>query len=168
MRKTILALLAALPLSLMAAYVELNITPLVPPVGTSYYYMLMDQSIYSRYDFNDLLAYGDGNLNSITRSAIIAEGTITQDHISFTEADGLVDGTQVYSAVFTPSPFGIETLYVLSNIGDVLDGGYLNLSVNEADLAQPASTLSYTIPEPTSGLLVLVGASMLALKRRRA
>lgn len=168
MRKAILALLAALPLSLMAAYVELNITPLVTPIGVGYYYMLMDASIYARYDFNELLASGDGNLNNITRSAIIAEGAITQDHISFTEADGLVDGTQVYSAVFTPSSFGIETLYALSNIGTVSANDlYLSVGSNENTFAQPASTLSYTIPEPTSGLLVLVGASMLALKRRR-
>ena len=169
MRKAILALLAALPLSVMAAYVELNITPLDPPIGVGYYYMLIDNSAYERYDFAYLLASGDGNLNSVNRSAIVSEGAITSDSVSFTDAPGLDAGTTVYFAVFTPSSFGLETLYALSAAKELNNSEtYFSVGSNDDLFKQPASTLSYTIPEPTSGLLVLVGASLLALKRRRA
>jgi len=55
---------------------------------------------------------------------------------------------------------------ILKNSGAISDG--LNPNFNAVNSAVGSSSGSYSVPEPTSGLLMLVGLGALALRRRRA
>lgn len=172
MRKTILALLAALPLSLMAAYVDVNYELDISPMATTdisygYYYMLIDAQAFAMYDFN-LLMGDSANLNNIPRNAILQESPTYSYTTALSDISSPVGADSVYFAVFNAASFGndaYEYYYALSSINIEESTSYIYRGVSE--FTKSDNTVNYTIPEPTSGLLVLVGASMLALKRRR-
>ena len=170
MRKAILALLAALPLSVMAAYVDYTLTfteNWEKKLTAGYYYMLISEDAFYKSAMATLLASGSANLDTIDRSAILAEGKTTSTTVNLHSATPIEQGhPDSYFVLFADAGFGIETYYALSN------KMYPSLEepVGSASISSYSGPIAvnYSIPEPTSGLLVLVGASLLALKRRRA
>ena len=167
-------LLFAVPFVTMAAYVdvsyELDISARDGNLITyGYYYMLIDAYAYAQYDFTYDMAKQGVNLDTIDRSAILREGITTTGNVQLNQSIDTGDD-RVYFAVFNTAQFNnnaFDYYYALSSTLDVKDSTtYLHAAADTYTAID--GTVNYTIPEPTSGLLVSVGAAPLALKRRRA
>ena len=168
-------LLFAVPFVTMAAYVDVNYDLYIEPrtgesLAYGYYYMLLDTSFCDQFDFAGVMDNG-ANLDTINRSAILREGVTTTANVQFNQSTP-VGASSVYFAVFNTAQFNNDAFdywYALSPLMTIE-----NSTTDQYPYAYETSytdidgTVNYTIPEPTSGLLVLVGASLLALKRRRA
>ena len=84
--------------------------------------------------------------------------------------------TTIYGLIVTTYTDGDVTMYIANKATAVINGagtasGVLNLAKNYGGTGGEAIigwTTTGTIPEPTSGLLMLVGLAGLALRRRRA
>ena len=80
-------------------------------------------------------------------------------------------GDTAYAAILYVSS---DSSYAIGNLASYtfessMDGSVANLSIYEGGKAAngPVSWASTSAPEPTSGLLLLMGAGMLALRRKR-
>lgn len=167
-------LLFAIPLATMGAYVDVSYELDISardgnPITYGYYYMLIDAYAYAQYDFTYDMTKQGVNLDTIDRSAILREGITTTGNVQLNQSTAVGDYS-VYFAVFNTAQFNNDAFdywYALSPLMSIENSTtyqytYAN-SYTDID-----GTVNYSIPEPTSGLLVLVGASLLALKRRRA
>mgnify|MGYP004657400865 FL=1 len=144
----------------------------------SMYVWLVDQTTYDAATADSILAGYSGQLGtattSITGKGGLMGGQARTDGLAFsTTAD-----TPYYALVLTQYTSG-ETEMFIANKATVAintagtDATVANLAKNWGGGAGPAITAwvkaggGGDIPEPTSGLLLLVGGAMLALRRRQ-
>ena len=122
----------------------------------------------------DLYAAKD-NPSSITGYAK-SQNTTALGAVNMKSGTSYASGTDVYSAILYVNneeggyiaSFGHATAGTTQvNIADmsIYNGGSLNGTPNGAVIDR--STWGNSVPEPTSGLLLLVGAGMLALRRKQ-
>ena len=113
-------------------------------------------------------------INGTTYNAF-ATGSTTEGMIDFGSEQGYSKGDQVYAAlVFTTNADG-KDLYSANTVAGEVGQSGLDASMagnawgnlNEG-IGDGAATTWQSVPEPTSGLLLLLGVAGLALRRRRA
>lgn len=141
--------------------------------GQAYLVMVTDTSAFA---VSDALAVTGG---SIVDSAAFQDGTV---YGNWQDTAALTDGSKYYFAVITTTAgSGIDIpntgLYgVDTNGGTGTASGYYEVTWNAstgvtfaADGGYAGSSMATAVaPEPTSGLLLLLGMAGLALKRKRA
>ena len=116
-------------------------------------------------DWTTFFAKGDAGTTSGTGNRIAAlgstDGIAGGDPLTFVFVDGAVaEGSNYY--VFNSTSIPAGNVYTPPETG-------ATWTPKAADLTLAGSgTFTADIPEPTSGLLLLVGGAMLALRRRRA
>ena len=128
-------------------------------------YAAMDAETLSKTIYADY----NGSLGSA-----LATGTATKKGALSLEGIDAAASTPVYAAVLYID--GVNSDYFMGNVAtDDWSGvgvpGLDNLSVNKLGEGSGAGATAWTtaaVPEPTSGLLLLLGMAGLALRRRRA
>ena len=144
----------------------------------SMYVWLVDQATYDAATADSIFAGYSGQLGtatgSVTGRAGNVGGTVTTDGLAFsTTAD-----TPYYALVLTQYTSGETEMFIANKATTMIntagtDASVLNLAKNWGGTGGPAITGwvkaggGGDIPEPTSGLLLLVGGAMLALRRRQ-
>ena len=143
----------------------------------SMYVWLVDQATYDAATADSILAGYSGQLGTATGSVTGKSGpagaTARTDGLAFSTTEN----TPYYALVLTQYTSG-ETEMFIANKATVdintagTDASVLNLAKNWGGGTGPAITGwmkagGGDIPEPTSGLLLLVGGAMLALRRRQ-
>ena len=163
-----------------AAQVSWNVTGISQdPAGTAYtgYSLyLCDASVYSASALAADLANGDFSKLSTAGFVQATAGSVQQGTLAFAKIDATFKGGD-YAA---GSSFTFYTL-VLNAAGD--DATYFTISADSTKSAPSSGALQASFvnlstnaqvawtevaPEPTSGLLLLLGVAGLALRRRRA
>ena len=130
-------------------------------------------STYSAMDAETLskTVYADysGSLGSaVTTGTASKKGALALEGIDATA------GTPVYAAVLYIDT--VNTDYFMGNVATVTWGGVgtpgigelANLKLGDVAPSGPTAWTTAAVPEPTSGLLMLLGMAGLALRRRRA
>lgn len=126
-------------------------------------YSAMDAETLSKTIYAD---YKDSLASAVVTGTASKKGALTLEGIDATA------GTPVYAAVLYVD--GVDSSYVMGNVASVTWGGVGTPGVGElanmklGDTASAGATAWAAVPEPTSGLLMLVGLAGLALRRRRA
>ena len=113
--------------------------------------------------------YVDGSKRAISEGALSANYAMNSDPYS-----GLSKGDTVYWAMVVDATEGLFMDYTSATRN--ADGKNRGVTFNEASNSQNVFLASggyqgagfYTVPEPTSGLMLLLGMAGLALRRRRA
>ena len=132
-------------------------------------------STYATVSQSDVIAaIADGTFASLTSKAITTSKTGTAGNISVANIGnfGAGDGLTMYSVIFDADSFDAASNYATS-------ATEITRNFTSATGTQIASWASFSstagqgwqtmaVPEPTSGLLVLLGMAGLALKRKRA
>ena len=143
--------------------------------GTTAYFVFA--SAYSQSDFVNDFA---NNTVSYTKLSALGNGTIDADGtIGFTAASGdYTSAQQAYFVVFQDAQNAFVSGEVTAAY-DALSGSYVTFKSAQVEDLWTGTSLNaadgyaggawYTaVPEPTSGLLMLLGMAGLALRRRRA
>ena len=175
MKKLITAgVIAFVGLALNAATVSWSMDYSYQPGTTSYAenYLVyfFDNTTFSRAEANTAL--GNADTSFITNG--FAAGDLTDDE-GYVAADGIGNygnGVEVtgYLVIFNASTVADATLAYLTDTasGSTTTAGLpASLSFGDVTGTQTASNWA-AVPEPTSGLLLLLGMAGLALKRKRA
>ena len=108
----------------------------------------------SGFDYGEASATGVGNMNA---------GTDSENN-----------KIQAYAIILGKDDEGVDRAYITANFGETeinkLGGADTVLfgDLDAADLSTSVAGNWYAAPEPTSGLLLLIGVAGLALRRRRA
>lgn len=142
--------------------------------NADYLYWMVDTTSAEAYDYNTVKLVADGAaIDTITLSDMSALGgaTLNDKLATYQSTYGLALETELKGNSYTSflvelwngsdwkaqsNPISYETLLASS----IYKGGV-------GTPAAPASFGTYAVPEPTSGLLFLVGGMLLGLKRRR-
>lgn len=185
--KKIIAMLTilAMPLLSQAVYVSFKLTeyPVAPyydgddivgwytrSFADGYYLMLIDNT-FTRDQFYSTLANGssDKDLADIPSAYVLYQNSVYSATGGF-ELDTTAD--RGYLALFTTAEFPNDAYYALYSAQSltgsktVFDEALVWFD-NGTPNGQKLNNLQNTIPEPSSGLLMLAGFSLLALKRKR-
>ena len=134
-----------------------------------YLFVLADSEAYSKVQTDGAWATFGEKLNTATTTQTGTSSSKFADSLT----DGYSAGQTVYAAVITTYKEGDKTWYTEN---------YVTVSIDDAGGDTAVSNLSryvggdksggnltwQSVPEPTSGLLMLVGLAGLALRRRRA
>ena len=126
-------------------------------------YAAMDAATLSKTIYAD---YKD------TLASAIVSGTATKKGALSLEGIDATAGTPVYAALLYVD--GVDSDYFMGNVATVTWGGVGTPGVSNlasqklGDLTPAGATSWQSVPEPTSGLLLLLGMAGLALKRKRA
>ena len=193
MKKIILALAAAVlavgvqgaaidwktGVSIKAPNVDGSIGTSNAGAGTlSMYVWLVDKATYDAATADSILAGYSGQLGtatgSVTGKAGAAGGTVTTDGLAFSTTEN----TPYYALVLTQYKSGETEMFLANKATTAINtagtkASVGNLSKNWGGTGGPAipgwmkAGGSGDIPEPTSGILLLVGGAMLALRRRQ-
>ena len=132
--------------------------------------------IYTSSVTYDYAAAKDGTITAWASGATVAAGTTFRATGKVT--DGQTNGTTVnyYAVVYDASTVAAAKNYIVSDAVSVVAnaaGSDASLSFGAMSGANLAANKFYNstwtaVPEPTSGLLMLLGMAGLALRRRRA
>ena len=144
----------------------------------SLYVWLVDQATYDAATADSILAGYSGQLGTATGSVTGKSGpagaTARTDGLAFSTTED----TPYYALVLTQYTSGETEMFIANKATAMIntagtDASVLNLAKNWGGTGGPAITGwvkaggGGDIPEPTSGLLLLVGGAMLALRRRQ-
>ena len=146
-----------------------------PTGNTSFAYLvyLVDNSAISQSDMAGYLANGDTSyLSMALANGVTAKTSSTADTAKLastksTDAYGAGDSATYYLVILNNSSLDAASYFQISNTktGTVTAAGALTMGFGtQAGNAWTAMA----VPEPTSGLLMIVGLAGLALRRRRA
>ena len=146
--------------------------------GTGY---LFNAATVSQADLIAAFVAADGSTSLTELSSALSTGTFSSGRVStavaFTGPDSSFDA---YFAVFGTDGDGNSAIYIsdagtvtYQSIGesDVVFGqqnAYSSAGFNDASKGYSSAGWYTAVPEPTSGLLMLLGMAGLALRRRRA
>ena len=115
--------------------------------------------MYGGFD-NNYWAYGNPDADNLSSSASVTETTAGQDYTLILlnkENATSLDGYQ-----------GYYTLITGSSAEEAIPGATVVKYASFTNYDAPITTSTLMVPEPTSGLLMLLGMAGLALKRKRA
>lgn len=174
--KKMVALLTimAMPLLSQAVYVNYNLVEYWEyeskrAFDMGYYLMVIDYNSFSVASFNNMFSDGSGNLGDVPTKDVLYQGVITEKTSNNTiNVDS--NATTAYLALFNTATFPSEADYVIYGAKGKTNDAFTFGDGTESYLWSTASkhvTVQNTIPEPSSGLLMLAGFSLLALKRKR-
>ena len=149
-------------------------------VGSTAY--LIDASVVSRDSMITALTAGDFSKISgsaiLTDTTTIAQGTTGLSRISVTQgtASSSVQQYDAYMVILDGSLSSAKNFIVSQQLSGVDNPGYDsgsgpglgNVGMSFGTQASNAWTPTTSVPEPTSGILMLVGLGALALRSRRA
>ena len=146
----------------------------------SMYVWLVDKATYEGADVSSIADTYSSKLGtasaSVTGKGGAAGGTARTSDLAFSTTEN----TTYYAIVLTQYKSGDTEMYLGNKASAVIntagtDASVLNLSKNLGGGTGSALTSwsggsggSETVPEPTSGLLLLVGGALLGLRRKRA
>ena len=138
-------------------------------------------ALYDASSTFDYASAKDGSLEALYTSAAYATGTtIRGGSTGNNKPDGTAfaagDSISAYAVIFNAANIADATQYMVSNVKSATvgaSGGNITLAFGSMAATTTAntflnSTWTAAVPEPTSGLLMLVGLGALALRRRRA
>ena len=140
----------------------------------SMYVWIVDQATYNAATADSIIADYSGSLGTATASVTgksgAAGGTATTDGLSFSPTAD----TPYYAVVLTQYKSGDTEMFIANKAETVINTAgtkatVSNLSKNWGGTGGAAITSwsSAGVPEPTSGLLLLVGGALLALRRKQ-
>ena len=147
-------------------------------VGSNAY--LIDASVVSRDAMIAALTANDTSKIAgtaiLTETTTIAQGTTGNSRINVTQgtASSSVQQYNLYMVVLDGTPASAKNFIVSQQLSNVNNPGYDSESgpglgnVGVSFGSQASNGWTAMAPEPTSGLLMLVGLGALALRRRRA
>ena len=181
--KKLMFMLAAVAMaaSVQAATVSWGSTTMYSAEGakvknsvTVYVYMLADADAYD--GLTDIWGtYGaDVKTGGASADNKTTSGTYTSKATVPSPDGSAVANTTHYAAIIATIGTGDDMKYYAEKAsvttGDDGNGGYTTFGAGHIDSASAAATgwQSASVPEPTSGLLMLVGLAGLALRRKRS
>ena len=143
---------------------------------------LIDSSVVSRDAMIAALTANDTSKIAgaaiLTETATIAQGTTGLSRINITQgtASSTVENYSAYTVILDAAPGSAKNFIVTQEIVNKANPGYIPPGSTEPGIGnvqfafgtQASATWTAMAPEPTSGLLMLVGLGALALRRRRA
>ena len=149
-------------------------------VGSNAY--LIDASVVSRDAMIAALTANDTSKIAgtaiLTETTTIAQGTTGNSRINVTQgtASSSVQQYNLYMVVLDGTPASAKNFIVSQQLSNVSNPGYIPPGSTEPGLGnvqmsfgtQASNGWTAMAPEPTSGILMLVGLGALALRRRRA
>ena len=130
-----------------------------------------DYTSYAAMDADTLSKAIYADYNGSLGSAIVTGTASKKGQLSLEGIDATA-GTPVYAAVLYMDT--VNTDYFMGNVATVTWGGVGTPTVSDLSISKlggetPAGATAWaSVPEPTSGLLMLLGMAGLALRRRRA
>ena len=180
MKKLMIMLAAvAMAVGVQAASVNWSSTAMYDTDGAkikdaaTVYVYLMDKATYD--GLSDIWGtYGaDVQAGGTSASASQKTGKYTHKAAVVTPKDTAVANTTYYAAIIATYGTGDDMKYYVEKAsvttGDDGNGSFTTFGAGKIDTAASAATgWTAAVPEPTSGLLMLVGLAGLALRRRRA
>ena len=188
MKKLMIALAAiALAIGAQAAQWTWSISALSPVYkpetstgiasGTAYLYAYSSASAAEAALAAFVTDYAAGTLapSGYVSTRSVSDGLLgSNDAMSSDPYSGISKGDTVYWAMIVDATEGLLVDYISATRN--ADGKNRNVMFSEASNSQSVFLASsgyqgagfYTVPEPTSGLLMLLGMAGLALRRRRA
>ena len=138
-----------------------------------YMVYLVNDATYSQADAASALAGGTLTADSISSKASASSGLTADGKLSKagTDLGDLANGTYYFYNVIVGggnAVVGDKVKLEVTPVGDPQLGSYNAKTLTQSSANwKPAGGSSGDIPEPTSGLLLLVGAGMLALRRKQ-
>ena len=178
MKKIIMKVaIAAMGVAVNAATVNWNVNAIQSSpdnsVGAGWIVQVYSSSV--AYDYASAKA---GTLTTYAQAATVAAGTTFRGAGSV--ADGLANGTSgtFYAVIYDASSIASAQNYIVSDTVTVtataagnpvtLNFGAMSATTTANKFLNSSWTSTTAVPEPTSGLLLLLGMAGLALKRKRA
>ena len=130
--------------------------------------------LYSSSVAFDYSAAKAGTITALNSATSVASGTIFRAGDTFGNYSA-GDAVNTYAVVFDAATVADAKNYIVSDVlNKSIAASGANLSVSFGNMASTATTNMFrnstwtAVPEPTSGLLMLLGMAGLALKRKRA
>ena len=139
--------------------------------STGYLAYFIDDATYSRTTALSDLA--SGNYATVVSSGYEADDLSDSGYLSGSNAGSFAAGStaNAYLVIFDASTAASATAAYVTDIATTTLPGSGVAGALDFDLSGSANAASWTsmsVPEPTSGLLMLLGMAGLALKRKRA
>ena len=179
MKKMMMILVAAaVGIAAQAASVDWTVSNIVPnevkPTVTSYTAYIIDSTAYSQGDLSkDTLATAIAAASAST-AVLATSSTATTGKVNtkFTDSYGAGDSASYYMVVIDGSDAATATGFMVSSAktGTVTSAGGLKMTFGNMATSATAGWQEGPgagTPEPTSGLLLLLGGAMLALRRKQ-
>jgi hypothetical protein len=130
---------------------------------TGYLFMLTE-SEYAEYSADKASIYADWAVGTITADATKKS---SMGAVTLTDGQSYSNGDKLYAALlYTYTDETLGDFYIANTASFDFPDSTANQSV--ANIGTSVGSWTAAVPEPTSGLLMLVGLGALALRRRRA